>query len=147
VPTVNVSDWVSLEAVANRFADLMDLSSSRRHIDGYLTRPSPAKRTAAAAPAASGSGAKACKLSPSGQQYQSSLASSLTPESRWRCGGAQDASCDAESCTCRSFQLSEQPIDGGLYDHVQDVCEEYDLDDSDEMLLHASRRLVVQQVA
>ena len=36
IPTVNVHDHKSLEAMTNKFADLMDLSESRKHLDRFF---------------------------------------------------------------------------------------------------------------
>ena len=45
IPTVNVKDQASMDAMVNKFADLMDLSESKKHLDFFF-------RASAASPAA-----------------------------------------------------------------------------------------------
>jgi hypothetical protein len=145
VPTVNVTDMSSLENVANRFADLMDLSSSRRHIIGYMTRPPSGKRSAASAalPPAS-TPLKLCKAS-SGIEHERecSFASCQTPDPGGCLTSATSGHFDGRSADSITQQAALL-FDAGLYERVQDVCDEFDLLDSQELFADVA---VLDQIA
>jgi hypothetical protein len=48
IPTVNVHDKASTEAMIAKFADLMDLSASKKHIDRYFKSPPPHQHSSTA---------------------------------------------------------------------------------------------------
>lgn len=103
IPTVNAANRSQQEAIVDRFADLMDLSTSRSRIDAYLVRPAAkaagriASAISAVAATVSGSAigtaaaaasAAAAAGSPLMEAAMSGAASDATG---WQCQAASDA--------------------------------------------------------